>query len=111
MPETIEWPMHGGTSSPRRRGIVLLLVLIFVILLGSRSAISYWVDLLWFRSLGYGEVFWKARSLQWTVFGGFAAATFIALFGAFSLLKRSHRDDLPSTHTVLFGGQQVHLPI
>ena len=34
-------------------------VFIAVILLGSRTTIAYWVDLLWFRSLGYGDVFWK----------------------------------------------------
>lgn len=111
MPETIEWPMHGGSQRPRRRGIVLLLVFLLLILFGSRSAISYWVDLLWFKSLGYGEVFWKARELQWSVFTGFAAATFAILFGAFYMLKRTHADDLPSTHTILFGGQPVQLPI
>ncbi|HEX8925742.1 MAG TPA: UPF0182 family protein, partial [Terriglobales bacterium] len=111
MPETIEWPMHGGSQRPRRRGIVLLLVFLLFILFGSRSAIAYWVDLLWFSSLGYGEVFWKARELQWSVFAGFAAATFAILYGAFYLLKRTHADDLPSTHTILFGGQPVQLPI
>lgn len=111
MPETIEWPLHGEPSRPRRRGLLFLIVVLAVILFGSRTAIAYWVDLLWFRSLGYGDVFWTARCLQWGVFAAFAAATFAVLFGVFSALKRSHGDDLPSTHTVLFGGQPIHLPI
>ena len=56
MPETIEWPMHGEPSRPKRLGFLIILVLIAVVLAGGRSAISYWVDLLWFRSLGYGDV-------------------------------------------------------
>jgi len=111
MPETIEWPLHGEPSRPRRRGVLFLLIILAVILFGSRTTIAYWVDLLWFRSLGYGEVFWKTRWLQWSAFAVFATATFVILFGVFSLLKRAHGDDLPSTHTILIGGQPLHLPI
>jgi uncharacterized membrane protein (UPF0182 family) len=111
MPETIEWPMHEKPSRPRRRGFLLLLITFAVILLGSRTAISYWVDLLWFRSLGYGDVFWRTRLLQWGIFAGFAAATFIILFGVFSVLRHAHSADLPSTHSILIGGQQFDLPV
>lgn len=103
--------MHSEPSRPRRRGILFLFVVLAVILLGSRTAIAYWVDLLWFRSLGYGDVFWRTRLLQWSVFAGFAVATFVILFGAFAVLKRAHVDDLPSTHSILVGGQQFHLPV
>ncbi len=111
MPETIEWPLHGEPSKPRRRGILILFVVLAAILFGSRTAVAYWVDLLWFRSLGYGDVFWKTRWLQWGVFAGFAIATFVVLFGVFSILKRTHGPDLPSTHTIFVGGQPLHLPI
>jgi uncharacterized membrane protein (UPF0182 family) len=111
MPETIEWPLHGEPSRPRRRGFLFLLVVLAIILFGSRTTISYWVDLLWFRSLGYGDVFWKTRWLQWGAFAVFATATFLILFGVFSALKRAHGDDLPATHTILVGGQPLHLPI
>jgi uncharacterized membrane protein (UPF0182 family) len=69
------------------------------------------VDLLWFRSLGYGDVFWKTLSLQWGVFAAFAAATFLILYGSFLALKRAHLPDLPSGHTILIGGQPVKLPV
>jgi len=79
--------------------------------LASRTAISYWVDLLWFHSLGYGQVFWKTRGFEWGVFAAFGVVTFLFLLGAFTALKRAHSADLPSTHTVLFGGQSVDLPV
>ena len=111
LPETIDWPMHTQTSRPRRRGIFILIAFVFIIVLASRTAISYWVDLLWFRSLDYGSVFWKTRSLAWGVFALFVVVTFAILFGAFSALKHAHATDLPSTHTILLGGQSFHLPV
>ncbi len=41
----------------------------------------------------------------------FVLATFVILFGVFSALKHGHAADLPSTHTVIFGGQSIHLPV
>ena len=111
MPDTINWPKL--TTPPRRRrgGLIFLIAIIAVIVLGSRTALSYWVDLLWFKSLGYGDVFWKARGLQWGIFAAFAALTCLILFGIFSALKRAHRDDLPSDHTVFIAGQEVKLSL
>jgi uncharacterized membrane protein (UPF0182 family) len=111
LPDTINWPKL--TTSPRRRrgGLIFLIVVIAVIVLGSRTALSYWVDLLWFESLGYGDVFWKARGLQWGIFAAFAVLTFLILYGIFSALKRAHRDDLPSDHTVFIAGQEVKLSL
>ena len=72
---------------------------------------SYFVDLLWFRSLGYGEVFSRTLALEWSIFAVFAAATFLILYGSFAALKRAHLPDLPSSHTIFFGGQPVRLPV
>ena len=91
--------------------MLFLLIAAAVILFGSRTAISSWVDLLWFRSLGYSEVFWKSRAIQWGVFAGFAAATFVYLFGAFSAFKRAHSADLPNDHTIVIGGNPINLPV
>jgi len=111
LPDTINWPKL--TTQPRRRrgGLFFLIAVVAVIVLGGRTALSYWVDLLWFNSLGYGEVFWKARGLQWGIFACFAALTFLILFGIFSALRRAHRDDLPSDHTVFIAGQEVKLSL
>jgi len=110
MPESIDWPrMH----SPRRRRRILLLILgvLAVIIFGGRTALSYYVDVLWFGSLGYKEVFWKTLSLQWGIFTAFAAATFLILFGSFLALKRAHLPNLPSGHTIFIGGQPLKLPV
>src|ERR1700686_1284448 len=110
MPESIDWPrMHGGPR--RRRLFFLILAALAVIALGGRAALSYYVDVLWFASLGYRDVFWKTLGLQWGIFAAFAAATFIVLFGSFLALKRAHLPDLPPGHTILIGGQPVKLPV
>ena len=95
----------------RRRRLLLILAVLAVIVFGGRTALSYYVDVLWFGSLGYGDVFWKTLSLQSAVFAAFAAATFLILYGSFLALKRAHLADLPSSHTIFIGGQPVKLPV
>jgi uncharacterized membrane protein (UPF0182 family) len=89
----------------------LLIAVVAAVFLGGRTALSYWVDLLWFRSLGYAEVFWKTLGLEWGVFTGFAAVTFLILFGAYSALRRAHAADLPSDHTIYIAGNEIKLPV
>ncbi len=110
MPESIDWP---PTHPPRRhrRRFLLIFVVLAIIFFGGRAALSYYVDVLWFRSLGYGEVFWKTLSLQWGIFAAFTAATFLILYGSFLALKRAHLPDLPSGHTIFIGGQPLKLPV
>jgi len=116
MPDPIDFP-HGrlesrGPRDPRlRRKLIVFLIVIGAIFFGAKTALSYWVDLLWFRSLGYGDVFWTSWRLQWGIFALFAVATFVILYGAFSALKRASQASLPSARTVLFGGQPVNLSI
>jgi len=111
LPETIDWSSPAKSSRPRRRIFIFFLAVIAFVLLGSRTALSNWVDLLWFRSLGYSEVFWKSRAIGWGVFAAFVTATFLFLFGAFSLFKRSHSADLPDNHTIVIGGNPISLPV
>jgi uncharacterized membrane protein (UPF0182 family) len=110
MPESIDWSrMHQPRR--RRRFVLLILAVFAVILFGGRTALSYYVDVLWFGSLGYRDVVWKTLSLQWGIFTAFAAATFLILFGSFLALKRAHLPDLPSGHTIFIGGQPLKLPV
>src|SRR5580692_1302908 len=69
MHEFIDWPRTQ--QPPRRRRFFLILVVLAGIVFGSRTALSYYVDVLWFRSLGYEDVFLKTLSLQWEVFTAF----------------------------------------
>jgi len=110
MQEFVELPR---THSPRRRSgfFLLMLAVLAVILLGGRTALSYYVDVLWFESLGYRDVFWKTLGLQWGIFVAFAAATFLVVYGSFLALKRAHLPNLPSGHTIFVGGQPLKLPV
>jgi uncharacterized protein len=109
MPESIDWPRMR--SPRRRRFFLLILAVLAVIVFGGRTALSYYVDVLWFGSLGYRDVLWKTLSLQWGIFTAFAAATFLILFGSFLALKRAHLPDLPSGHTIFIGGQPLKLQV
>jgi uncharacterized membrane protein (UPF0182 family) len=109
MPESIDWPPPHAQR--RRRRFLLMLAVLAGIVFGGRAALSYYVDVLWFGSLGYGDVFWKTLGLQWGIFTAFTAATFLILYGSFLALKRAHLPDLPNGHTILIGGQPVRLPV
>jgi hypothetical protein len=91
--------------------LVVLAAAAVGVFLVARGALSYWVDLLWYGSLGYGEVFWTTLRLQWLVCAAFAVATFAILYGVFYALGRVHRGDLPSERQIIFGGQPVTLAV
>src|SRR5712692_246066 len=110
MPESIDWPRMQPTRG-RRRFFLLILAVLAGVFFGGRAALSYYVDVLWFESLGYPDVFWKMLSLQSGIFTAFAAATFLILYGSFLALKRAHLPDLPSGHTIFIGGQPLKLPV
>jgi hypothetical protein len=111
MSESIDWPPVHAAWPRRRRRLVLILAVLAVTFFGGRAVLSYYVDVLWFDSLGYRDVFWETLGLQWGIFAAFAAVTFIVLFGSFLALKRAHLPDLPAAHTILIGGQPVKLPV
>jgi uncharacterized membrane protein (UPF0182 family) len=111
MPDTFDWPVRGREHGPRRWVFFAVAAIVILVLFGGRTAISYWVDLLWFRSLGYAQVFWTALRLEWEVFLAFAVITFVILYGAFYALKRAHDRDLPDTHTIFVGGRPLELPV
>ena len=77
---------------------------------GASTALSYYVDALWFDSLGYSAVFWKTLNLQSAAFSGFTLVTFLAIYGSFLALKP---DDLAEIAggAILINGQPVKLPL
>src|SRR5580704_17920395 len=108
MPDLIDW------QQPRRRPRRLFFVglaILAVIIYSSRTALSYYVDSLWFASLGYGDVFRKTLSLQWSVFAAFLAVTFLFLYGWFLALRKAYQSDLPDDFRIVVGGQALHLPV
>jgi uncharacterized membrane protein (UPF0182 family) len=108
MSDLIDW------QQPRRRPrrlFFLGLALLALIIYSSRTALSYYVDSLWFASLGYEDVFRKTLSLQWAVFAAFLAVTFLFLYGWFLALRKAYQSDLPDDYRIVVGGQALHLPV
>ena len=108
MPDIIDWQ---ETPRRNRRLFLLLLAVLAFVIFSSRTALSYYVDALWFASLGYGDVFRKTLGLEWAVFAAFFAVTFLFLYGWFLALRNTCRADLPDDHLLMVGGQPLKLPI
>jgi uncharacterized membrane protein (UPF0182 family) len=81
---TIDWPPR---SKPRRRGRLLLLALVAAAILGSGATLSYYVESLWFGSLGFSDVFWTTLNLRAVVFAAFTGVTFLVLYLSLVALK------------------------
>jgi uncharacterized membrane protein (UPF0182 family) len=109
-PEYLE-PLEVTDKKRKRRRWLWVAGFLVVLLLLGQTFLSDWVDLLWFDSLGFGEVFWKTFALKSIVFCVFTAATFALLFGAFALIRRCHAGDLPKDHAIIIAGQKVNLSV
>jgi hypothetical protein len=109
--ESIDFPQQPSRSTRSRRLLVLIFAVLAIIAFGGRTAISYYVDALWFGSLGYGDVFWRTLGLQWAVFAAFFAATFLILYGWFLALKRTCRSELRDAGTIVIGMRTIQLPV
>jgi hypothetical protein len=77
----------SGTTRRQRRAGLLVLALIAVLLLGGSSLLSWYVEALWFDSLGYSQVFWTTIELKSSLFAAFAGATFFLVYLALRALR------------------------
>jgi uncharacterized protein len=89
---------------------LIALAVLAALFLGGGTALSYYVDSLWFGSLGFGDVFFTILRTQAVVFTTFFALTALALHGAFLLLKPARLGELAGG-TILINGQPVRLPV
>ena len=103
---TLDWP---PPRRRRRRGRLFLFGLLAAILLGGGTALSYYIESLWFDSLGFSSVFWKTINIQALIFAAFFASTFAVLYGSFLLLRPSKLAEL--TSPILINGQPLRLPV
>jgi hypothetical protein len=76
-----------------------------------RTLISYYVENLWYGSLGYADVFWRSLRIQWTVFAVFSVATFVILYGWCLVLVRISASSLRSAGTIVIGDRPIHFPL
>ena len=109
MAEPIDWPPRR--SSPRRRGRLVLLAIAIAIFVSASTTLSYYVDALWYASLGYADVFWRTIDFQGAAFAGFFLVTFAAIYGSFLLFKPASLSDIASGGTIIINGQAVKLPM
>src|SRR5580765_6552790 len=109
MADPIDWPPRR--TSPRRRMRFAIFALAVVLLISASAALSYYVDALWFGSLGYSQVFWTTLNFQGAAFVAFALITFAAIYGAFLVFKPASLSNLTSGNTILINGQPVRLPM
>jgi uncharacterized membrane protein (UPF0182 family) len=94
-----------------RRVLVLAALILVGLIFSGTTILSNWVNLLWFHSLGYADVYWKTITLQSGIFAATALITFLILYAAFAALRRAHQDDLPSSHAIVVNDQTIHLSV
>jgi uncharacterized membrane protein (UPF0182 family) len=97
-------------SRRRRSGRYALLAVLGIVILGGGTAASYYVDALWFESLGLASVFWTRLELKAATFGAFALVTFLVVYGVFRALKPDRLDALMGA-TILVNRRPVTLPV
>ena len=97
--------------SNRGRRLIVIVAILFALWIVVRIALSGWVDLLWFESLGYGNVFWKTFLVEASVFLLSSAITFVVLYGAFFMIRRSHHADIPTGHAIIIGGKPINFSV
>jgi uncharacterized membrane protein (UPF0182 family) len=96
---------------PRQRRVrIFVLAVLALVVLGGGATLPYYVDALWFESLGYASVFWTRLNLQAATFGAFALITFMVLYGVFLAVKPARLDELMGG-TLLINRQRVTLPV
>ena len=61
-----------NTQRRRRTVRLTLLLALGVVFFGASTAASYYVDALWFESLGLASVFWTRLNLEAATFAAFA---------------------------------------
>ena len=81
-----------------------------MVVFGGSAVVSYYVDALWFQSLGYATVFWTRLNLQATIFGAFALVTFVTIGGVFLAIRPARFNEILGGR-ILINGQWVQLPI
>src|SRR4051812_38870806 len=105
----VDWP--PPRRPPRRnRGLLVLLAIVAAIVFGGGTALSYYVERLWFDSLGYVDVFWTTLNVQAAVFAAFAAVTFVVLYGSYAAFKPPRLGELTGV-PILINGQPIKLPV
>jgi uncharacterized membrane protein (UPF0182 family) len=109
MAQPLDWP-PPRRRPPRRRGLLFVALVAGVLLLGGGTTLSYYVEALWYGSLGFASVFWTTLNVQAAIFLTFAVATFLVLYGSFLALKPARLGELAGL-PILVNGQPIRIPV
>ena len=109
--ERVVYPIRERPQMRFRGTIIWILLAVLVIVFGSRTAVSYYVDSLWFSSLGYAGVFWRTLELEWATFAVPFLVTFLVIYGWAAVLRRGCRAELQNASTIVLGNRTFELPV
>ena len=110
MPDFIDAP-HQAPGRFGRRTFLAVAAVAVVAFVAVRIALSTWVDLLWFQSLGFGAIFTRTVLFEIMAFVGFTVITFLILLGCFTVIRRSNEGDLPAGRSILVGNRPVSISV
>ena len=111
MQRTLEANQRTALPSRYRRILLILAAVAGALIFFGQQLLDDWVDLLWFDSLSYAQVFWRSRLLAAGAYVFFGAVTFAVLFASFGALKRMHGPELPSARSIVINGQPLNFSI
>jgi uncharacterized protein len=106
----MNYPLDVPPPRSRGRGRLVFLAILAAVLIGARTALRWYVESLWFESLGYRDVFWKTVNLRSAIFLVFTLLTFAAVYGAYRALKPDRLNEL-AAGAFLINGRPLTLPI
>jgi uncharacterized protein len=109
--ERIVYPIREREPFSFRGIFVWIGVAVLVVVFGAKTAVSYYVESLWFSSLGYAGVFWRTLGFQWMAFTIPFLVTFLVLFGWCWALRRACRTELESAANFVLGNRTFQLPV
>ena len=101
----------SGPAPRHRRGLLWIAIAGLVVFLTADTVLEYYVDSLWFGSLGYADVFWRALGLQGGVFAAVAIATFVVLLAGTRLLEPPELASTGRGSVLLVNGRPIQLPV
>jgi hypothetical protein len=99
----------GPPTRRRRRWRRWVIGAMILLILVSLRALSIYIEVLWFDSLGYASVYWYTFRLELALFFIFTLLTIIILRGAFWLFERVFKSSAFAPRTVVVNNQSMEI--
>src|SRR5438477_2438265 len=90
------------------RGLVVRLAILIVFLIAALQSISFYVESLWYGSLGFESVYWYRLRMQSAVFLGVAVLTAFVLWLIFRIVTPTGGGSRP--RFLQFGQEAIVIP-